>query len=223
MCGVFGAVSMNGNALSVPLLRRMALDAQSRGRHAHGLAWVTTGGALRPDKAPGAFGDKLDLVDVAARSQAVIGHCRFTTMGDPKVNRNNHPHYVEDGLFVHNGKVENYGHLVSSRGLEPETGCDSEVIGLMVEQYRGGLLQRIERSVNAVDGSMALLGLWSRPFRMAVVRRGRPLYGCAWDGVWYFCSLPWALPQRGGRDADDQGADAGAERGSGPAPPRRLP
>lgn len=195
MCGVFGAISLTGAPIRSELMRRMALDVQTRGRHAHGVAWATHGGALRHTKAPGPIADRLDCLDVAEGAAAIIGHCRYATQGEPRINCNNHPHRAHGGLIVHNGRVPNYADLILERGLAPETDCDTEAIGLMVEQYRGSLLQRIERSVHAVDHSMALLGLWVRPLRLAVVRRGRPLYGSAWDGVWYFSSLPWALPR----------------------------
>ena len=100
----------------------------------------------------------------------------FILRGNPQANENNHPHSADGGWIVHNGTVLNAGSLVRRFDLPASTACDSEVLGLLVEHFEGGLGDRLAAAINATDGEAAILGVWTRPLRMAIVRRGKPLH-----------------------------------------------
>ena len=40
MCGIFGYIAKHGRGPDLARLRRIALETETRGRHAFGLAWL---------------------------------------------------------------------------------------------------------------------------------------------------------------------------------------
>lgn len=193
MCGVFGAVSYGGE-IDRGVLRRIAETAEQRGHHAHGLAWVDAAGRLRRFKAEGPISRNREWVDRVDGARAVIGHTRFATQGRWTDNENNHPHPCDGGWIVHNGVVRNYRALVDHHDLWPTSECDTEAIALLIEQQAGTLLERCAAAAAVIDGPAVVLGLWTRPVRVAVVRSGNPICISRHDGVAYLCSLPAGLP-----------------------------
>ena len=132
---------------------------------------------------------------MAADAKMLIGHCRFATQGDPANNLNNHPHPVDGGWLVHNGVIHNYQSLLDWHNLYPNTQCDSEVLGLLIERAEGTLLERCLEAVNEVGrGDLVMLGLWARPHRMIVARRNNPLSVGKTTVGRYYASLPDKLP-----------------------------
>lgn len=194
MCGVFGFITSEGRGPEIHRLRRIALVTQLRGDHAFGLAWIDKDGALHTFKRPGPARAHLDELDRCKDALAVIGHCRYATHGSPKDNRNNHPHAVGSGFFVHNGVILNHQQVVRQYGLVQRTQCDSEVLGLLMARAAGSIVQRSAWAASQVQGDLAMLGLWRDPARILLTRRGRPLcFGQGRDGF-YFASLPEGLP-----------------------------
>jgi len=195
MCGLFGYLSKTGRGPDLDRLRRIALETQLRGSHAFGLAWVTPDGKLHAFKRPGSAAANLAELDRCRDALIVAGHCRYATHGDPADNRNNHPHRVGRGWLVHNGIVHNHASIAKRYGLVTETECDSEVLGLLMAKVPGSLQRRAAIGVDAAEGPLALLGVWTRPARLLLVRRGNPLWvGETRTGA-YFGSLPGELPE----------------------------
>ena len=194
MCGVFGFISKNGSGPSMDCLKRLAIQTERRGRHAFGLAWIGGDGILHTYKRPGPATANLWKLDACRGATAVIGHCRWATHGDPQDNRNNHPHPAGRGWFVHNGVVANYAALLRRFELQPQTDCDSEALGLVMAHLPGLLGRRAARTTALTDGPLVILGLWRRPTRLLVVRRGNPLCFGETKGGYYFASLPEDLP-----------------------------
>lgn len=194
MCGVFGFVAGEHGMIDRAALRRVAIDTQSRGRHAFGFAWIDSRGRLKRFKSAGAIGDHLDVLDIAWDARLLIGHCRYATQGHWEANENNHPHPADGGWIVHNGVVSNYADLVERHGLHPSSDCDSEVLGQLIEEGEGTLVRRAMTAVGETSGPLVLLGLWSRPARMVVIRRDNPLHCHRHkDGSLYFASLASAF------------------------------
>lgn len=194
MCGIFGFITRDGQGPDVARLRRLALITQTRGVHAFGLAWVGADGPIQTFKRPGPAEDHLDRLKRCRQARVVIGHCRLATHGVPADNRNNHPHRAGGGYLVHNGVVFNHRELARRYGLSPQGECDSEILGLLMARGAGGLIQRAIWTAHQACGDMAILGVWRRPTRLLVVRRGRPLcFGEGREG-YYFASLPEGLP-----------------------------
>jgi glucosamine--fructose-6-phosphate aminotransferase (isomerizing) len=194
MCGIFGYVSKNGSGPSLAVLKRIAAETEARGRHAFGLAWVGVDGSIHTFRRPGPATANLGDLDRCGGTQMVVGHCRRATHGSPEDNRNNHPHAAGKGRFVHNGVVWNYRELTDQHSLDPQTACDSEVIGLLVAKARGRLIERVAASVAETWGPLAVLGLWAAPLRLVVVRRDNPLYFSETDSGFWFASQGHGLP-----------------------------
>lgn len=194
MCGVFGFISRTRRP-DLGRLRAIALETQQRGDHAFGLAWIDGDGRLHAYKQPGPISNYLDALERCRDARVLVGHCRLATHGHPADNRNNHPHRVGRGWLVHNGVVRNHRQIAARYGLAPTTDCDSEVLGLLMAKIPGALTRRAAITVDAADGPLALMGLWARPARLLLVRRGNPLWGGMARAAAYFGSLPGALPQ----------------------------
>lgn len=194
MCGLFGFVSKNGSGPDLDRLCRIALETQARGAHAFGLAWVATDGGLHTFKCPGPAADHLDVLDLCRDASVLVGHCRYATHGDPEDNCNNHPHRAGSGWLVHNGVVRNHRAIAQRHRLTPRSECDSEVLGLLIARMSGPLTRRAARCVRETEGPLALLGVWTRPARLLLVRRGNPLWVGETRTAAYFGSLPGELP-----------------------------
>jgi glucosamine 6-phosphate synthetase-like amidotransferase/phosphosugar isomerase protein len=175
-------------------LKRLALIIQTRGMHAFGLAWLGDDGAIQTFKQPGAAQTHLDELDRCRHAVVMVGHCRYATHGSPADNRNNHPHAAGTGWLVHNGVVLNHEAIVRRYSLRQRGECDSEALGLLIARCPGSLVDRSAWAMSQATGDMAMLGIWRKPARLLVSRRGRPLHsGLARDG-YYFASLPDGLP-----------------------------
>src|SRR5438270_12970439 len=142
MCGVFGFVSRDNGKVNLEVLGQIAEVTERRGPHAFGFAWIDRRGRLKCYKQTGRITDHLGLLLMAADARMLVGHCRFATQGSPDDNINNHPHPADGGWLVHNGQVRNYRELVDLFDLYPVSACDSEVLGLLIEQAKGGTLER---------------------------------------------------------------------------------
>lgn len=194
MCGVFGFVANGERGPRVASLQDMALVTQTRGYDAWGMAWIDSRGRLRMHKAVGPIEDGLDLLELLHDARAVIVHTRWATHGSAANNLNNHPHACDGGWIVHNGQVPHHRALVRDHGLLPVSECDSEVLGLLIEEADGTLVQRCQKAVRlAAVHDLVLLGIW-RARRLLAVRAGKPLsISKTTEGV-YVASLPRGMP-----------------------------
>jgi glucosamine 6-phosphate synthetase-like amidotransferase/phosphosugar isomerase protein len=200
MCGVFGFVSRGGKA-NLKVLKRIAEATERRGPHAFGFAWIDGQGRIRCYKQTGKITSHLALLAMAADARMLIGHCRWATQGSPEQNINNHPHPSDGGWIVHNGVIADHRTLMEEFDLFPVSDCDSEVLGLLIEQEKGSMLQRCQRAVKSVNhkkdqGPLVLMGLWPRPARLVVVRRGNPLHFSGTPEGLYLASLADGLPEK---------------------------
>jgi len=196
MCGIFGFITKNGRGPDLARLRRIAAETQLRGQHAFGLAWLGADGRLHTFKRPGPATANLGDLDQCRGATVLVGHCRWATHGAPGKNRNNHPHPAGRGWLVHNGVVANHAELARRYRLRPQTECDSEVLGLLMARFPGALTVRAARTGKAAQGTLAMLGVWRRPARLLVVRRGKPLLFGETGAGFYFASLRGGLPGR---------------------------
>lgn len=193
MCGLFGFISKTRRP-DLGRLRAIALETQQRGAHAFGLAWIDRDGRLHAFKRPGPISVYLHELDRCRDARVLVGHCRYATHGHPAINANNHPHRVGRGWLVHNGVVRNHRQIAERYGLVTTTDCDSEVLGLLMAKVPGALTRRAAITVDAAEGPLAVMGLWAKPARLLIVRRGNPLWVGPVRSAAYFGSLPGELP-----------------------------
>lgn len=195
MCGIFGYIaSKTGRGPDIDRLRQIATVTQTRGDHAFGLAWLNRRGQIQTFKRPGPAQNYLDQLVRCRDAIILVGHCRYATHGSPTDNRNNHPHHAGGGELVHNGVVINHADLVRQYDLRPSSECDSEVLGLLMTRCPGAITQRAAWAASQALGDLAILGIWRKPARLLVVRRGRPLHWGLGDEGYYLASLPEDLP-----------------------------
>jgi glucosamine 6-phosphate synthetase-like amidotransferase/phosphosugar isomerase protein len=198
MCGIAGAINNGKGRLTKKSLRNMANGIEMRGRHAYGAAWVDSDNRVRMHKGEGPISKFIDgILDAMHDPRVVILHTRWTTHGPATRNENNHPHPCDGGWLVHNGQIPNYLDLIEEYGLLTSSSCDSEVLGLLIPEFSGTLLERVVETVNAcsLDAPLCMGGIWANPTRLAVVKRGNPLFiGTGSTGNVYFSSCPIGLP-----------------------------
>lgn len=194
MCGVFGFVSTSGEGPNFKILDNVAKATESRGRHAWGMAWIDSQGRMRTFKQTGKISDALALLRMAHDARILIGHCRYATQGDPDDNINNHPHPADGGWIVHNGMIPHYRQIVRDFDLHPVSACDSEVLGLLIEDAKGRLIDRCVTAAESVPfAPLVIMGLW-KPGRLVAVRQDNPLsLGESSEGIW-LASLANGLP-----------------------------
>jgi glucosamine 6-phosphate synthetase-like amidotransferase/phosphosugar isomerase protein len=177
MCGVFGFVSYDGKGPALTTLQKIATATMVRGPHAFGFAWLDSRGRMHAFKQHGRIVDHLGLLAMAADARFLIGHCRYATHGDPANNLNNHPHPADGGWIVHNGVIRDYDRIIERNDFRPVSKCDSEVLGLLIEEGEGKLVDRCrEAVVESLSGPLVMLGLWARPGRLVAMRSDNPLH-----------------------------------------------
>nr|MBA3776947.1 class II glutamine amidotransferase [Betaproteobacteria bacterium] len=162
MCAIFGFIARRPDArVNLRTLAAIARGNVARGPHAFGFAWVDVLGRLRMYKQTGRLVDHLGVLSMARDARMLIGHLRYATHGDAGNNLNNHPHPADGGWIVHNGVLRNYEPLIARHRLRPVSECDSEALGLLIEQSEDPSLSgRVADAVNAADGPLAMLGIW---------------------------------------------------------------
>jgi glucosamine 6-phosphate synthetase-like amidotransferase/phosphosugar isomerase protein len=197
MCGLFGFIADRTTNFppgpDIQRLREIAVQTESRGTDAFGLAWIDALGLTHVWKAAGPASKHLDAIEQTAGAKAVIGHCRWATHGTPRDNRNNHPHRAGHSWFVHNGVVHNLEALTDRFGLRFRTQCDTEAIGLMIARRPGNTDARVAWALNHAEGDQTVLVL-SPAGALTVGRRGRPLHWARTNLGLYLASEPYALP-----------------------------
>lgn len=104
-----------------------------------------------------------------------IGHCRFATSGDPKINKNNHPFSGMKGnmWMVHNGIANG----VAVPKILMKTQCDSEAIIRLMDIH--GFFGGVKKLVNSV-ADFACLFLSKKGMLHAIRNDCRPLYYALW-------------------------------------------
>ncbi len=122
-----------------------------------------------------------------------IGHTRWATHGEPsKVNA--HPHCDCTGRFavVHNGIIGNYYKLqqqLLGEGHIFKSETDSEILPHLIEKYfQGNLEEAVERALEDVEGSYAVIVLMCGSDTLVAARKDSPLIIGVGDGENFIAS-----------------------------------
>ncbi len=177
MCGIVGYV---GKRNCQEVLLEGLSKLEYRGYDSAGVAMVVRD-SIRVVKARG----RLAVLKEKLQREALpvcgcgIGHTRWATHGEPS-DLNSHPQSTPSVSLVHNGIIENYGHLkelLVAKGYCFESETDTEVLVKLIDCfYFGDPLKAIMEALNKVRGSYAI-GVLFRDFPDTVfaVRRESPL------------------------------------------------
>ena len=146
MCGLAGMLFETGPIDAATrkrrrrVLGRLLVEAQTRGKHATGLATITDEGGWRIAKRPHpairfvrdpAVRDVLQSMDGTVTM--AIGHARFATRGTTRNALNNHPIRAGSIIGTHNGTILNADDLFEAYGLERTRKVDSEILFRMAD------------------------------------------------------------------------------------------
>ena len=117
------------------LFSLLLVMSERRGPHATGIAWLNREGEhglfKRPEPARHFVRDKAFheiLAEVDNRTTLVLGHTRWRTLGDERINENNHPIRAGDILGTHNGPIYNAEELFRRFKLPRFAEVDSELL-----------------------------------------------------------------------------------------------
>jgi len=141
MCGLAGIIFGVGPREPADLAQLMAQFtrllalSQQRGPHATGIALLNQDGRYRLFKRPLAATQFVEhksfralLGSVDDRTTLLLGHTRWRTRGDERVNRNNHPIRAGHVLGIHNGTIYNADDLFRRYRLPRFADVDSELL-----------------------------------------------------------------------------------------------
>jgi len=181
MCGIVGCILKDKKA--APMLVEATGKLEYRGYDSVGIATVDDEG-IHVIKDAGKVEDldkKLRMSDLPGSTG--IGHVRWATHGVPnKVNA--HPHLDDDGniAVVHNGIIENYGHIkisLEKEGQVFKSDTDTEVIPHLLEKFmkEGKTLEEaMKESLKIIKGSYAIAAISkSNPNQIVAARNNSPL------------------------------------------------
>ena len=177
MCGIVGYV---GTRNSQDVLLEGLSKLEYRGYDSAGVA-LAMGDSIRVVKAKGRLAVLRDKLQGEALPPCCcgIGHTRWATHGEPS-DVNSHPQSTPRVSLVHNGIIENYGHLktlLQQQGYTFESETDTEVLVKLIDScYQGDPLKAILEALGKVRGSYAIAVLFRDfPDTIFAVRRESPL------------------------------------------------
>ena len=174
MCGIVGYI---GYRQAAPVLLEGLKQLEYRGYDSYGIATRSEG--LFIHKKKGKVSD-FSPAEAALLGTCGIGHTRWATHGIPS-DINAHPHFdCHEGIaIVHNGIIENYGHLkreLLAKGHTFRSETDTEVIPHLLEDLnQGDLLNAMQKIVHYLEGSYAILAISRDCDRIIAVKNRSPL------------------------------------------------
>ena len=126
------------------LFTELLVMSERRGPHATGVAWLNRDGDhqlfKRPVRATQFVTDKAFheiLAEIDNRTTLVLGHTRWRTRGDERINENNHPIRAGDILGTHNGTLYNANTLFRRFKLPRFAEVDSELLFRLAGRVAG--------------------------------------------------------------------------------------
>lgn len=201
MCGIFGCIIRNGQA--VKLITDGLKRLEYRGYDSIGVATFVDG-ELHVRKDRGKLKEVVKKLRINEMTGSIgMGHTRWATHGAPSMV-NAHPHMDGSGniALIHNGIIENYvelkeeliekGHVFVSR-------TDTEVIPHLIEEELKsniGVKMAILRVLRRLKGSYAVVVLSTHePDRIYCARHESPLViGVSDNGMFCASDVPAMLP-----------------------------
>ncbi len=168
------------------LFTRLLLLSGERGPHATGVAWLNRDGEHRLFKRPVSAGqfviDKTFhevLAGIDNRTTLLLGHTRWRTRGDERINRNNHPIRAGDIIGTHNGTIYNADYLFRRWKVRRFAEVDSEILfRLAANAARDGAMdiERFKARLRRCRGQItAVIACRTDPGTIFILKGNRPL------------------------------------------------
>jgi glutamine---fructose-6-phosphate transaminase (isomerizing) len=180
MCGI---VAYNGFREAFPVIISGLKRLEYRGYDSAGVCIVN--GEPKIYKNKGKVSDlETHIGNSPVNGNIGIGHTRWATHGEPN-DINAHPHMSMNGHFIiiHNGIIENYGHLKSKlerRGYNFTSDTDTEVLVNLIEYIylKGNITAEIavRLALTKVVGAYGIVVICNdEPNTLIAARKGSPL------------------------------------------------
>jgi glucosamine--fructose-6-phosphate aminotransferase (isomerizing) len=202
MCGLFGYAGPH--PADPEKIVQIARLAATRGPHSHGYV-TATGDTMISVRGEGDLRHAVPDLEIL-ETQAIIGHSRLATTGTyaggaPAIE-DTMPFTVGEVAIVHNGNVRNHLNIATRRRYNLTTGCDSEVIAHLVNDYleKGSgwapLSTALQLAVEVFDDSRPFVVIaMNMKGEVAAIRRELPLYMATTEEGLYLCSREPKIPQ----------------------------
>jgi len=192
MCGLAGIIfgkkrrRAEEREYLIWLFTRLLVTSESRGPHATGIAWLNRDGQYRLFKRPVPAGQFVTdkayhkaLSGIDNRTTLLLGHTRWRTRGDERINRNNHPIRAGDVIGTHNGTIYNADYLFRRFKLRRFAEVDSELLfRLAARAARSGQMdvEWFKERLRRCRGQMtAVLASRLDPETILVLKGNKPL------------------------------------------------
>jgi predicted glutamine amidotransferase len=143
MCGIFGYVgspTRKTNGTLHKFLYHLAHASEARGTHSTGFAARHDSGLIVADKLPyrgSTFCTMSGKFQSLKRKMPTtfIGHTRYGTGSNPRINNNNHPFFGKDFHMVHNGVIPSWRDIGKKEDVLERMGSetDSEIVLRILE------------------------------------------------------------------------------------------
>lgn len=198
MCGIAGVRRYGATPITHSEITLLLCGLEHRGRDATGMA-VLTDGQIHILKAPvpawqftktDAYKNFL-LNHVTERTEIVLLHDRWASVGDAEDNANNHPMWDGTTAVVHNGGITNYEQIFTEGKYDKSCKTDSDVFRAIVDKH--GMHEKGIREMCKCAGSAAIAAISMKyPGELLLARSGSPLvYGFTPDeSKMYWASEP---------------------------------
>lgn len=190
MCGIFGysgIVDANNSGQLHKFISYLAYESESRGTHSAGFAARYDSGFLVADKMP--YRGSVFLANSGVFSamknnmpNSFIGHTRYGTGSNPRINNNNHPFFGDAFHMVHNGVIPSWKDLAIRYGVlnKMSSETDSEIVLRIIEDRLASGTSKsprhaIEWVLNNVWGNMAIALLSKRSPKILLFRNENPI------------------------------------------------
>jgi glucosamine--fructose-6-phosphate aminotransferase (isomerizing) len=161
MCGIVGFI---GEQDSKEILLRGLEKLEYRGYDSAGVAIINDEG-VHVFKEKGRIATLREAVDETVSAPVGIGHTRWATHGVPsKLNAHPHQSGTQRFTLVHNGVIENYGHIKRDylQGVSFQSDTDTEVIVQLIEQF-------VNKGLEVEDAFRETLKLLKGSYAIALV------------------------------------------------------
>lgn len=198
MCGIAGVKRFGTEPITVEEIRSLLLGIEHRGNHATGMALVNpdhTVHVFKQDTPAWRFVNNEDTLKFLAdflndETKTVILHTRWATQGNPKVNQNNHPMFLDKVAAVHNGTIHNDTFLFNNEKVARSCETDSDIIRALLDKY--GFTPEGVKALNRMSGSAAIAAINpDKPDELFLARSGSPIkYAVSDEKFWWASELP---------------------------------